>query len=44
MQSWIMGIKLKFLVSMCGTQLCYQLFSCLWALVKFVQSITAVGG
>lgn len=39
-----MGIKLTFLLSLCGTQLCHLLFSCLRALVKFVQSATAVGG
>lgn len=39
-----MGIKLKFLLSLCGTQLCHLLFSCLCALVKSVQSTTAIEG
>lgn len=39
-----MAIKLKFLLSLCGTQLCHLLYGCLHALVKFVQSTVGVEG
>lgn len=39
-----MVIEPKFLLSLCGTQLCHLLFSCLYPLIMYVQSTTAVGG